>query len=145
MDEQAAERLAADINRNYFSIERSSGRVGRYRAMAVVSRPAPDGDRDFGVRVSDEREDEFTLWDDADVQEAKSLARANRASRYGLYSAVLARLLLLVLASRAIFELVNGNVITAIVVAWLAVASVWYSDWASRRWRPRSGGRVRRA
>ena len=141
MDEQAAERLAADINRNYFSIEGRPGRVRRYRAMAVVSRPAPDGDRDFGVRVSDQREDEFTLWDDADVQEAKSLARAHRANRYGLYSAVLARLLLLVFASRAIFELVNGNVITAIVVALLAVASIWYADWASRRWRLRSGGR----
>ncbi|HKF17500.1 MAG TPA: hypothetical protein VKF14_09970 [Candidatus Dormibacteraeota bacterium] len=137
MDEQAAGRLAADINRNYFSIERSRGRFTRYRAMAVVSRPAPDGDRDFGVRVSDQREDEFTLWDDADVQEAKALARSRRANRYGLYSAVLARLLLLVFASRAIFELVNGNVITAIVVALAAAASVWYADWACRRWRPR--------
>jgi hypothetical protein len=82
VDEQAAGRLAANINRNYFSIERSPGRVARYRAMAVVSRPAPDGDRDFGVRVSDEREDEFTLWDDADVQEAKALARAHRANRF---------------------------------------------------------------
>jgi hypothetical protein len=145
VDEQAAERLAADINRKYLSIERSSGRVGRYRAMAVVSRPSPDGERDFGVRLSDEQEDEFTLWDDADVQEAKSLARVNRAHRYGLYSAVLARLLLLVFASRAILELVNGNLITAIVVAWLAVASVCYAEWASRRWRPRSGGRARGA
>src|SRR5262249_61083858 len=99
----------------------------------------PHGDRALGVRVTYQREDKFTPGDDADVQEAKSLARAHRANRYGLYSAVLARLLLLVFASRAIFELVNGNVITAIVVALLAVASVWYADWASRRGRPAAG------
>ncbi len=101
MDEQAARRLAADINRNYFSIEKSPGRVVRHRAMAVVSRPVPYGDRDFGVRVSDEREDEFTLWDDADVNEAKSLARAYRGNRYRLFSAALAQLLFVVFASRA--------------------------------------------
>jgi len=142
VDEQAARRLAADINRSYFSIERSHGRVVRYRAMAVVSRPDPYGDRDFGVRVSDEREDEFTLWDDADVNEAKALARAHRGNRYRLFSAALAQLLLLVFASRAIFELLSGNAVTAIVMALLAAATAWFAIWTSRRWWPRSGGRV---
>ena len=138
VDEQAARRLAADINRNYFSIERNPGRVVRYRAMAVVSRPAPYGDRDFGVRVSDEREDEFTLWDDADVNEAKSLSRAYRGNRYRLLSAALAQLLFVVFASRAIFELVNGNLITAIVMALLAAATAWFAIRTARRWWPRS-------
>jgi hypothetical protein len=36
--------------------------------------------------VPDEREDEFTLWDDADVNEAKALARPHRGNRYRLFS-----------------------------------------------------------
>jgi hypothetical protein len=54
----------------------------------------------------------------------------------------LAQLLLLVFASRAIFELLSGNTITAIVMALLAAATAWFAIWTSRRWWPRSGGRV---